>query len=120
MPGVPAALLSKLYVKGSLSNTAKGVEFHLKNTLAPSIIVGCLKVEVDGNPHPLDRVFLVKKVSERPATSVNEKTPLPLDINEGIKVILKDLTLAPGHHRILVSVETKEIGKLDIPVEDTL
>ena len=120
MPLVPTALLSKFYVKGSLTNTSEGFEFRLKNTIAPSTIINCGKVEVDGQPYPVEKVFIVKKVSERPATSVTSKNPLPLDVNEEIRIILKGLSLPPGFHRISVSLKTKEVGEVEIPVEDTL
>lgn len=120
MPLIPVALLSKLYVKGSLTNTSEGCEFKLKNTLAPSIIIGCDKVEVDGQSHPLHKVFIIKKVSERSAISVTPRNPLPLDINEEVRFILKGVSLPPGSHKVQILLKTKEVGEIEIPVEDTL
>ena len=117
---IPAALLSRWYVKGSLAKSDDECEFRLKNTTAPSIIISCDKVEVDGQSHPLEKVFIIKKISARPATSLTPKNPLSLDINEEVRIVLKDLPLSPGFHKILIQLRTKEVGPLKIPVEDTL
>jgi len=117
---IPPALLSKLYVKGSLNCSPENSEFKLKNVLAPSTIIGFEKVEVDGAPYPLDKVLLSKKNSVRPAASVTPQAPFLLNINEEVKVTLEGLKLSPGFHRIALHLESKEVGEVEIPVEDTV
>jgi hypothetical protein len=120
MPYIPPTLLKKLYVKGSLSNTEEGFAFKLKNTLAPGTIVAFKALIVDGNPCALESVCLITASGERPAAGVGSKTPFLLEINREVTVAVKGLKLEPGHHKITVKVSTKEVGDLEIPVEDEI
>ncbi len=118
MPYIPSSLLKKLYLKGSLLNSEAGLEFKLKNTLAPGTIVGFKALTVDGNPCPLENVYLVTSSGERPVTGVGAKTPFFLELNKEVTLVIKGLKLEPGHHKITIKVSTKEVGDLEIPVED--
>ncbi len=118
MPYVPPALLKKLYLKGSLTNTEEGFSFKLKNTLAPGTITAFRGIEVDGKPCPLEDVYLITPSSEKQASDVGAKNPFPLQINQEVTMLVKGLKLEPGPHRITIKVTTKEVGELDIPVED--
>ncbi len=118
MPYVPPALLKKLYLKGSLANTGEGFSFKLKNTLAPGTITSFRGIEVDGKPCPLEDVYLITPGLERQAAEVGARKPFLLQINQEVTMLVKGVTLEPGPHRITVKVTTKEVGDLDIPVED--
>ncbi len=120
MPYIPPALLKKLYVKGSLSNTEEGLAFKLKNTLAPGTIVAFKALVVDGAPCPLESVYLKTASGERPAEGISSKTPLMLALNLEVTVVIKGLKLEAGQHKITVKVSTKEVGDLEIPVEDEI
>ena len=43
---IPSFLLAKLYVKGSLKNTATGFEFSLKNIIDSTMLIGIGPVTV--------------------------------------------------------------------------
>ncbi len=118
MPYVPPALLKKLYLKGSLTNTEEGFSFKLKNTLAPGTITAFRGFELDGKPCPLEDVYLVSPGSEKQATGVGAKSPFPLGINQEVTMLVKGIKLEPGPHKIIIKVTTKEVGDLDIPIED--
>lgn len=120
MPYVPTALLKKLYLKGSLTNTEDGFAFKLKNTLAPGTIIAFKGIEVDGKPLPVESVYLVTPSSERPAAEVGAKNPFSLQINQEITMAVHGSKLDPGRHTIVIKLTTKEVGDLEIPVEDEI
>ena len=116
MPVIPAALLKKLYVKGSLKNVEGGVEFALRNTLAPGTIVGFAPVEVDGQSHPLEDTL----VGGQPAGQFSAEQPLALTMNATAVIHLAGAKLSAGSHRLVVAATTKEIGEIRIETEDSL
>ena len=121
MAKVPSFILSKLYEKGSLSNTAEGCAFALQNKLGTGTVTGVHGLEIDGNPCPLENMSLTYPgANERAATEIRPGAPLPLTV--GIKAIVRcaGLTLQPGKHQIRLRVQTVEMGDLEIEVTDEL
>ena len=51
---IPSMLLKQLYTFGSLKNSARGVEFQLKNRLSDATVTGVQAVAFDGVEVPLD------------------------------------------------------------------
>jgi hypothetical protein len=48
MPAIPNLLLKRLYVKGSLHNTAEGCGFSLKNVVDSGTVTRFHELEMDG------------------------------------------------------------------------
>ncbi|MBU0495356.1 MAG: hypothetical protein KKA73_02520 [Chloroflexi bacterium] len=120
MPAIPAFLLKKLYVKGSLKNTAAGVEFEIKNTLAPGTIVGAAPITIDEVAYPLADTVVISSDVEQVFADVSPDHPLTFGINAVITLRLTGTELAPGSHQISIPVMTKEAGELQIEVKDIL
>lgn len=120
MPLIPRSLLSKLYVKGSLRNTEEGFEFSLHNVLAPGTIIGLGPLYVDDQEYEAGQLVLVGKASVRPASLITPETAFSFPVNATATVRVKGKSLAPGPHRILLVVHTREVGRLEIPLSDTV
>lgn len=118
MPKVPAFLLKKLYVKDSLRSTDDGFLLTIKNTLAPGTITRVRAVMVDGREIPAEQVAIGRGENQRPAARITPQTPFIFNLNEEAQVWVRGERLAAGRHQLLVRVTTKEVGDLDIPVED--
>ncbi|MGQ9517656.1 MAG: hypothetical protein ACUVT1_10330 [Anaerolineae bacterium] len=118
MPKVPAFLLKKLYVKDSLRSTDDGFVLTIKNTLAPGTITRVKAVMVDGREIPAERVAIGRGENQRPAARITPQTPFIFNLNEEAQIWVRGERLAAGRHQLLVRVTTKEVGDLDIPVED--
>ena len=54
MPGVPAFILRRLYVKSSLTNTAGGWQYQLRNSLGSGYARQLLPLTVDNTEVPLE------------------------------------------------------------------
>jgi len=59
MPAIPNFVLKRLYVKGSLANTADGCELQLRNFVGSRTLTGLISVDVDGKRHPADALSVV-------------------------------------------------------------
>jgi hypothetical protein len=121
MTVIPATVLKKLYVKGSLRVKDGGFVFDLKNLIAPATITRIDGLEVDGKKVDDSRVTIVSPTgSSRPIGQISPGTPLQFPVGVVVTLHVLDETLEPGQHDLAVRVEVKEIGSLDIPVSDTI
>lgn len=120
MSAVPSFLLKKLYLKGSLKNTERGFEFRIKNILAPGTIVGLASLRVDGREVPLDRITVAWEGREARAAEVSPERPFPFDVNMEAALRVEGEQLAAGPHQISLTVVTKEVGELTIPIADSI
>jgi hypothetical protein len=120
MAAIPSFVLKKLYVAGSLCNTADGCQFQLKNTLAPATITGLGPLVIDGTACDAADVVLLRG-SERLVTAQPSKNhPVAFDVNALVTVVVKNRRLEPGGHRIHVDVNSKEAGRLAWDISDKL
>jgi len=121
MGSIPAFLLQKLYVKGSLKNTASGFELTIQNTLAPGTIVGFPPLQVDGAACPLENTSAVLPGgSEASALNVSAESPLRFGINDKVRIKVQGQPLPPGTHKLIISAKTREAGLLEILATDTV
>lgn len=118
---VPSFLLKKLYVKGSFKNTLKGFELSLKNALAPGTLIGFGPLQIDGRNIPLETVFIsIGSADPVRASDVSLAAPRLFPLNSVVNFRVEDQPLAPGSHRLVLAVNTKEAGELKIDAEDTI
>jgi len=120
VPELPAGMLRRLYQKGSLRNTEDGFEFALLNTLAPGTVIGLGPIEVDGQMFPPEQITVVVGRSERAAHRVSAQGPLAFPVNGRILLRVTGEPLAPGRHTLVINAQLKEVGPLQIQVEDLL
>lgn len=120
MPAIPLFLLKKLYVKGSLRTEAEGFGLTIRNTLAPGTITGISPLEIDGQVVPLEKITIGKGNNTRPADKITPASPFPFGLNDEANLLVKGMSLEPGTHSLTVTVKTKEVGELNIQVEDSL
>ncbi|MBC7251195.1 MAG: hydroxymethylglutaryl-CoA reductase [Anaerolineae bacterium] len=120
MPGLPAFVLKKLYVKGSLKNTDNGFSLSIRNTLAPGTITGLAPLQVDGRSYPLERTLLQVGETSLPASEISSASAYQFPLNATATILVTGETLSPGEHQIVITVDTREVGELQIAVSDTL
>ncbi len=118
--GVPATLLRKLYVEGSLRNTPDGFEFSLKNRLAPATITQFGVVCAAGNEYKPEEITLHIGRTTRSADEVDLKRSLFFHVNDVMTVHVKGEPLPTGHHLLTCRIFVQEVGWLNIPIEDDI
>ncbi len=117
---IPAFLLRKLYVKGSLQNVDDGFEFRLKNRLSNSTAVAMSPVRVDDKEYPLDSTTVRYDDEVYNAGEISESSPFPIRLNEEITVHIAGEQLSPGEHKIYIELKTREVGQVGFDVEDSI
>lgn len=117
---VPSFLLKKLYVKGSLKSTPSGFEFVLKNNLAPGSIIGLGAVTVDDTVYPPEAVTVKSPRGEWRGDQITSKSPITFPMNAETRILVQGQVPAPGSHHVVLAVITREIGRIEIDLTDTI
>lgn len=129
MPTIPASLLKRLYVRESLRNTESGFELMIKNSVAPSTLIGLGPLTIDGRTVEEERLGLrlarpaagFRRRPEpliRPAAQVTPGKALRFDLDTSLCVQVTGQWLEPGEHRISLVIKTKEVGDVTIEAMD--
>jgi hydroxymethylglutaryl-CoA reductase (NADPH) len=116
----PSALLSKLFVKGSLKNIEGGFEFKIKNIIDGATLVGMGALGVDTESLAPANFSLVIGEKEMPAISISRENPLPVKAFVEVRIVVKGAPLSAGAHKINVVIMTREAGRLQFAVTETV
>ncbi|MBI4299777.1 MAG: hypothetical protein HY677_01475 [Chloroflexi bacterium] len=119
MISVPAFLLRRLYVKGSLKNTANGFAFQLQNSLGSGYAKEMLPLTLNGQEIPLETASFSLDGQVTPFSEVNEEKPFTLPMNKSILIEVKGKTLEPKPHKVGMAFVVSGLGKLSFDVTDT-
>lgn len=120
MVAVPAFLLRRLYVKGSLKNQPDGFELQLKNSLGSGYATGMLPLAIDGQEVSLATASFKVDGVETPFTGVTEQRPFTLALNKATTIAVKGKQLEAGPHKVVVGFVVVGLGKLSFDVTDTV
>jgi len=120
MMQVPAFLLRRLYVKGSLRNVDGGFEFDLKNSLGSGYAEKVLPISIDGDGRPLGATrFSVDGESLR-FDEVSAERPMTLRMNKTVTMSVAGGALPPGKHRIGIGFLVTGMGEMTFDVTDAI
>ena len=116
----PASMLAQLYVKGSLKNTEDGFEFKLKNIIDSGTLVGLGPLGVDESSYAPDAMTI--RVGERilSGDAISHTSPLPVRSYAEIFMKVAGAPLASGSHKLTIQIVTREVGRLQFSVNETL
>lgn len=121
MGALPGFILKRLYVNGSLRNTAESFEFTLRNFIGTGTILEVGGLDVDGTAHPPNAVILLMPAGNaRPGNEVTPEAPLTLAAGSAVRFRVTGERLGAGTHTLKLSVRTREMGVLDISMTDTV
>jgi len=115
---VPAFILRRLYVKGSLKSTGSGFSFELKNTLGSGYANAVGPLTVDGDEVLLEDSFFTLEDKEVSFAEVDEKNTFGLPVNRTIVISVRGRRLAPGAHQIGFPFTVPGFGKLGFDFAD--
>ena len=106
MAGVPAFILRRLYVKGSLHNRDDGWGFKLKNTLG------------SGTEIALDHSFFDNEGAETSFTAVTDENTFSLKLNRDILLYFRGDQLEAGERKIGLGFIVPGLGTLKFDFND--
>jgi hydroxymethylglutaryl-CoA reductase (NADPH) len=118
---IPGLVLRQLYTFGSLTQDAAGLTFGLKNRLADATILRVLRIVVNGVEIPLTEVGLDLGDGEAiPATEISAERPRAFALKQVARIHARGMRLEPGTHELLIGIDTRPFGALDVKVKDAL
>ena len=115
---IPEFILRKLYVRGSLRNTANGFEFKLKNALGSGYAIQLLPLRVDGNEIAIKTTCFYIDQKIIPFMDINEDNPFTLVMNKDIKITVQGDQLKDYDHKIRMGFIVKGLGTLEFDFTD--
>lgn len=122
MVTVPAFLLKRLYVKGSLKPTPDGFEFRVENKLGSGYATEMLPVTLDGEPFPLDQsYFRPDGEDEVRFSEVGSDKPFTLEVGKGLAIGVHG-TPPPtaGPHKVGLGFVVQGISSLSFEVSEVV
>ena len=117
---VPAFLLKRLYVKGSLCNTGNGFEFRLRNNLGSGYAYGLSPVRVDGEEFPAEQASFSVGDKTLAFPEVDKDNPASLAMNREAIVSVAGRTLPAGAHTVTMGFTVAGLGEISFDLVDTI
>lgn len=118
MPGVPAFLLRRLYMKGSLENHESGWRFALKNSLGSGYARAMHPLTCDGAEVPMNHTTFSLDGRETLFSQVNDGNTFTLALNKEILISVRGERLSQGIHKIGMSFVVPGFGKIGFDFAD--
>jgi hypothetical protein len=118
MPGVPAFILRRLYVKGSLENTDTGWRFTLKNSLGSGYARGMQPLQIDGAEIPMERSWFNQDGRDFTFADVSDRNTFGLQMNRAIVITVDGEPLPAGSHKVWMGFVVPGFGKLGFDFTD--
>jgi len=115
---IPSFLLAKLYVQGSLKNTASGFEFDLKNIIDSTLLIGIGPITVGEKIYEGDVVEITVADRTIRGAELSRSNPIPIHMGAPFKVSISGHHLNGGEQKISVTATTNEIGKIKFDIID--
>lgn len=117
---VPEAVVKRIYVRGSMSNSQSGLVFRLKNTLVSGHLTATGAMEIDGRAVQPSVIMLRTKEAQVKASDVSAESPLSLPAGVELEVNAEGVVLDPGRHQIRFPVVIREIGPVTLTLSDEI
>ena len=118
MLSVPSFLLRKLYVKGSLQNTPKGVSFRLRNSLGSGYAEEMSPLTLDGGEMPMEDTYFFVDSEPRSFDTVSRENPFCLLLNQDTVITIVNASLSPEPHKVGMGFKVPGLGMLKFDFVD--
>ena len=118
MPGVPAFILRRLYVKGSLNNIESGWSFTLKNSLGSGYAKGMQPLKIDDQEVPMTAASFHQDGTDITFDQVTDQTTFGLKMNRTIVISVDAPQLTAGAHKIWMGFIVPGFGKIGFDFTD--
>jgi hypothetical protein len=117
---VPGFLLRRLYVKGSLRATEKGLAFEIKNSLGSGYARGMLPLTLDGEEIPMEDSHFTVDDRAVSFSEVTKDVPFTLALNRATTITATRTPLTPGVHKVGMAFDVQGLGTLRFDFADVV
>ncbi len=121
MPIVPAFILRRLYLKGSLRNTLDGWQFTLRNSLGSGYANGLVPLKLDDSQEiPMNETSFESDGKTITFDQVNEDNTFGLKMNTEIVITVTGEPLPTGEHTIYFGCIVPGLGQIGFDFTDEI
>jgi len=118
---IPALVLRQLYTNGSLTPTADGARFSLKNRLMDAKLTGLYRVTVDGCEVPAEHLTIsLDEGAALRGSEVSSTNPVAFPLRQVVHVGVPGVEVGHGVHEIVIDFEIEGMGRLEFDVKDSV
>jgi hydroxymethylglutaryl-CoA reductase (NADPH) len=118
---IPSLVLRQLYTNGSLTPSADGVAFSLKNRLMDTRLTGLTSVTVDGVEVGADQLTLsLDDGATLPAAGVSSTSPVDFPLRRVVTIRVPGVEVHEGVHEIALRFEIDGMGEMSFDVKDSV
>lgn len=118
MPGVPAFILRRLYVKGSLENIEDGWRFTLRNSLGSGYAKAMQPLKVDGEEIPMEVSSFHQDGEDITFDRVSDERTFGLPMKRSIVISVRGEPLPPGPHKVWMGFVVPGFGRIGFDFTD--
>lgn len=115
---VPAFLLRRLYMKGSLKGTPTGFQFQLRNRLGSGYARAMLPLTLDGEELDMSATTFEANGKKVSFDQVSKENPFTLAMNKTITIQVEGPTLDRPSHKVGMRFEVPGLGTLGFDFTD--
>ena len=119
MYGTSPEMMQRMYVKGSLKNQDDGFVFQVKNLIESGSMSGVAKMAVDGEERTLDGATIELGGKVRQVSEVSWSAPLYVSYGATMTIFVPG-ELSPGEHTINLQFNVPELGRISMPITDSV
>ncbi|MEO7117828.1 MAG: hypothetical protein ABIZ34_02520 [Candidatus Limnocylindrales bacterium] len=119
---VPAFLVRRFYVDGSLRNTPDGFELQAHNDMSDGMLVGVRSIQIDAQDVALDAITASRDGVDDPirAADISRLAPVPIRRGERVTLRVEGWHLPPGQHHLEVEIIERDLGALQLGIDETV
>lgn len=118
---IPSMLLKQLYTFGSLSNSAQGFQFALKNRLSDAELTEFVGLKIDGRAIPAALVTIdLGDAVVLTSQQISTQNPIAFPLRRVVTLHIAGEQLPAGKHKIEIAFKAKPFGGLKFEVEDAI
>ncbi len=117
---LPPFILAKLYVKGTLKNTADGFEFNLKNIIDSTMLSGIGPIIVGDKSYEGSAIKMALGEKEWQGDQINKTNLVPVKMGVPLRVLVQGDQLPAGEVKVSITATTSDIGKIKFDVKDKI
>ena len=114
----PNSVLEKIYVKGSLKNTANGFELAVKNVVDSANVAGLGPLVVDEVSYPPESISWVTERGEQRGDALSYRSPAYFSFGAQARILVHGQPLSAGEHSLTLTALVSEAGRLQFSVKD--
>ncbi len=116
----PPFILAKLYVKGSLKNTATGFEFVLKNIIDATMLSGIGPIAAGDKIYERAAITMALGDQQWQGDQIDKTNLVPVRMGVPLRVMVQGDPLPAGEVKVSVTATTSDIGKIKFDVKDKI